>query len=298
MQMNKLGYWVLASVLLAAPLGVMAGNPATDLIERMRHAVHTLNYTGTLVYSQGNELSTYQIAHAVNNGAETESVLRLSQGSNAPSGQVESFSLSRFSRMQPETEQAYSFDLGGMEQVANRSCQVVVARPRDRMRYLQRYCIDPESGMLLRYSLIDRSHNAVEHLMFTTLQINSLESAADSTFRAAPAASAAAQPATGVENNAWVFESLPPGFRQVQNLYQAGGNGVAPVQQIILSDGMTSVSVFIAPPGDTTFLSSMEVSSGAMNIYAAEVDQHVVTLVGEVPVEALKRISESLRYVR
>lgn len=288
----------MVTVLLATPVGVMAGKPATELIERMRNAVHTLNYTGTLVYSQGNELSTYQIAHAVNDGAETESVLRLSQGSNAPPGQVESFSLSKFSRMQPETEQAYSFDLGGMEQVANRSCQIVVARPRDRMRYLQRYCIDPESGMLLKYSLVDRSHNAVEHLMFTTLQINRLESANGNAFRSAPAAPPAVQPAVGVEDNAWVFESLPPGFRQIQNLYQAGGNGIAPVQQIILSDGMTSVSVFIAPPGHTTFLSSMEVSSGAMNIYAAEVDQHVVTLVGEVPVEALKRISESLRRVR
>ncbi|MGB5600067.1 MAG: sigma-E factor regulatory protein RseB domain-containing protein, partial [Thiothrix litoralis] len=161
---------VLAAV-LAWSTPSMA-DEASDLLAKMRNAVHTLNYSGTLVYSQGNELSNYQISHTLENGAEKESVVRLAQGAGEDGENVESFSLAKLQQVQPQMEQVYALDLGGEEFVANRSCQVVVARPRDGMRYLQRYCIEPDSGMLLKYSLVDRSHRSVEQLMFTALDIS------------------------------------------------------------------------------------------------------------------------------
>lgn len=288
------------TVSIAVLAGVLAwstpsmANEAADLLAKMRSAVHTLNYTGTLVYSQGNELSNYQISHTLENGAEKESVVRLAQGANASDADVESFSLAKFQQVQPQMEEVYALDLGGQEFVANRSCQMVVARPRDKMRYLQRYCIEPETGMLLKYSLVDRSHRVVEQLMFTTLDIAvPTQAAMQLAAPANPATPAALPPATD-----WVFASLPAGFQQVQDLRQEGINGQPPIRQIILSDGMTSVSVFIAPPGAPSMLDSIGISAGAMNIYATEVAQHQVTLVGEVPALTLQRISENLQYVR
>ncbi|QQZ30181.1 hypothetical protein HMY34_16220 [Thiothrix subterranea] len=287
------------TVSIAVLAGVLAwstpsmANEAGDLLAKMRSAVHTLDYSGTLVYSQGNELSNYQISHTLENGTEKESVVRLAQGASA--SDAESFSLAKFQQVQPQMEAVYALDLGGQEFVANRNCQVVVARPRDKMRYLQRYCIEPDTGMLLKYSLVDRSHNTVEQLMFTALEI-------------AVPAQAALQPTPPVANSApsaaippatdWVFASLPAGFQQVQDLRQEGVNGQPPIRQLILSDGMTSVSVFIAPPGAPSMLDSIGISSGAMNIYATEVAQHQVTLVGEVPALTLQRISENLQYAR
>ncbi|MFN3785717.1 MAG: sigma-E factor regulatory protein RseB domain-containing protein, partial [Thiothrix sp.] len=135
---------------------------AAALLTKMRQAVHTLNYSGTLVYSQGNNLTHYQISHRLENGAEKQSVVQLMPAAAATGGAgAESFSLQKFQQMQP-TEEAYRLDLGGQEVVANRSCQIVVARPRDRMRYLQRYCIEPDSGMLMKYSLMDGAHQSVE----------------------------------------------------------------------------------------------------------------------------------------
>lgn len=280
---------------LAAVLGWSApsmANEAGDLLAKMRSAVHTLNYSGTLVYSQGNELSNYQISHTVENGAEKESVVHLAQGSGAEGDTAESFSLAKLQQVQPQMEDVYALDLGGTDFVANRSCQIVVARPRDKMRYLQRYCIEPESGMLLKYSLVDRSHRSVEQLMFTALELAAL-APADPAAAPAPVvpAVAAMPPSTD-----WVFSTLPAGFQQVQDLQQAGVNGQAPVRQIILSDGMTSVSVFIAPPGAPGILDSIGLSAGAMKIYATEVAQHQVTLVGEVPVATLQSIGAGLQY--
>ncbi|OQX01641.1 MAG: hypothetical protein BWK73_45375 [Thiothrix lacustris] len=284
---------VLAGVLAWSTPSV--AHEAGDLLAKMRTAVHTLDYTGTLVYSQGNELSNYQISHKVENGAEKESVVRLAQGANAAGENVESFSLAKFQQVQPQMEEVYALDLGGQEFVANRNCQIVVARPRDKMRYLQRYCIEPDTGMLLKYSLVDRAHNAVEQLMFVNLEIAVPAQAV--TPSAAPPANSAL-PAAQPPATDWVFASLPAGFQQVQDLRQEGANGLPPIRQIILSDGMTSVSVFIAPPGAPSMLDSIGISSGAMNIYATEVAQHQVTLVGEVPALTLQRISENLQYAR
>jgi sigma-E factor negative regulatory protein RseB len=268
-------------------------NEAGDLLAKMRSAVHTLNYSGTLVYSQGNDLSNYQISHTVENGAEKESVVHLAQGSGMEGDTAESFSLAKLQQVQPQMEEVYALDLGGKDFVANRNCQIVVARPRDKMRYLQRYCIEPESGMLLKYSLVDRSHRSVEQLMFTALELAAV-APADPAATPAPVvpAVAAMPPSTD-----WVFSTLPAGFQQVQDLQQAGVNGQAPVRQIILSDGMTSVSVFIAPPGAPGILESIGLSAGAMKIYATEVAQHQVTLVGEVPVATLQSIGAGLQYV-
>ncbi len=75
---------VLAAMLAWSAPGM--ADEALDLLAKMRNAVHTLNYSGTLVYSQGNELSNYQISHALENGAEKESVVqpwRKVQGSAA-----------------------------------------------------------------------------------------------------------------------------------------------------------------------------------------------------------------------
>lgn len=292
---NPVAMAVLAGVLAWPVAG--AADEALDLLAQMRNAVHTLDYSGTLVYAQGNELSTYQISHKLENGAERESVIRLEQGQGAASEQVESFSLAKFQQVQPQMEQVYSLELGGQEFVANRNCDVIVARPRDKMRYLQRYCIDPASGMLLKYSLIDRSHQSVEQLIFTALDIApAAQSAAQ--FRADVTSPGKTPDAPPPPSTDWVFGALPAGFQQVQDLRQDAVNGQTPLRQIILSDGMTSVSVFITPPGAPGILESLEFSAGAMNIYTTEVDGYRVALVGEVPVATLKAVGEGLQHVQ
>lgn len=296
------------SVSVAVLMGLLAwsapsmADEAMDLLAKMRSAVHTLSYTGTLVYAQGNELTTYQISHTQAGGAEKESVTRLDQGGAGAPGAAESFSLAKFQQVQPQMEQVYSLDFGGDEFVANRACRIVVARPRDRMRYLQRYCIDPTNGMLLKYSLVDRNHESVEQLMFTALDISqgapSPEMLNKASVAPAPVAADVAPMPEVTDDAGWSFSSLPAGFQQTQRLMQEGSNGRAPVRQLILSDGMTSVSVFIAQQDDPGALESVELSAGAMNIFTAEVDKHKVTLVGEVPVATLRSISEGLHHAR
>lgn len=279
-------------LILVLPLSAMA-DEASDLLAKMRQAVHTLNYSGTLVYAQGNTLRHYQISHSMENGAEKESVVQVGGQASAQPVGVESFSLAKFQQLQP-VDKGYRVDLGGQEQVANRTCQVVVARPRDRMRYLQRYCIEPTTGMLLKYALVDSSHQTVEQLMFTALELGE---AAGGAGIMQPPVNAPAM-ATNIPATDWVFAALPAGFQLVQDLRQEAVNGQPPLRQLILSDGMTSVSVFITPEGTQDMAGSIALSAGATKIYTAKIAGHDVVLVGEVPVATLQAIAGNLQYVR
>lgn len=265
---------------------------AAALLAKMRSAMHTLNYSGTLVYAQGNDLSTYQIRHSNEAGAEKESVISLEQANGQR--EAESFSLARFQQMQPQMEKAYSLDFGGNESVANHSCRIVVARPRDRMRYLQRYCIDPASGMLLKYSLINPAHQAVEQMLFTSL--DTVAGAEQTATVTAMKIVDTDNTETAEEDGGWKFTSLPAGFQQTNSLLQPVVGDDKPVRQLVLSDGMTSISVFIAPVGSKA-QPDAALSAGAMNIFTRKLDNYDVTLVGEVPVATLEGIAKGLRHV-
>ena len=76
--------------------------------------------------------------------------------------------------IRPEMEKVYSFDMGR----ENRSREYSVSELlqlalKDRERYLQKYCIDAATGMLLDYILVGKSHKPVEQFMFTSIEIKS-----------------------------------------------------------------------------------------------------------------------------
>lgn len=305
---------------LWAPLGMAAD--ALDLLDRMQSAVYDLDYTGQLVYSKGDELSTYRVTHQA--GQEQESVIRLNQGDGERGSPVESFSLSKFGSPHALGTDAYSFDLGGLARVAEHDCQVVVVRPKDKMRYLQRYCIEPKTGMLLKYSLMDREQQVLEQLMFTQLSmdidsslasdeaLNLASSASVSMPMAEPSSlSSKAAKANSVPANAaleaeaevandlnqlddWRFENLPAGFKVVKVIPQAANNNV---HQIVLSDGVAAVSVFIASATAAKNIDQLSYANGATHILGLELAGHMITFVGEVPESTLQAIQKGLRYV-
>lgn len=306
----------LSLPLLWTPIGVAAD--ALALLERMQSAVYDLDYTGQLVYSKGDELSTYRITHQA--GQEQESVVRLNQGDGERGNPVESFSLSKFGNPYASGTDAYSFDLGGLTRVAEHDCQVVVVRPKDKMRYLQRYCIEPRTGMLLKYSLMDREQQVLEQLMFTQLSMdintnlvpNEALNLASAAVMPRPVAAvdkpiaraAKTHPAPATEEveaaidpnhiGDWRFENLPAGFKVVKVIPQAANNNV---HQIVLSDGVAAVSVFIASATAAKNIDQLSYANGATHILGLELAGHMITFVGEVPESTLQAIQKGLRYV-
>ena len=314
-------------------MNTAAADDALQLLTRMQTALRSLNYSGQLAYSQGAELATYRITH--HSGQEQDSVVRLDASETAQADKTESFSLSRFDSLYVAKEQNYSFDFGSDMRVAGQNCKVVVARPKDKLRYLHRYCINPDTAMLLKYSMMDRDQKILEQLVFTQLTVdgdsavvasdntdanraNPLAESATATLStaiapapamarmAAPTAQAREQPKASAPDNAkpsnndklvfghWDFSALPAGFKVVKVVSESEEKA-AP--QIILSDGMTSVSIFVSPNGAPKVEDNIAMASGATHILSHDMAGHSLTFVGEVPLTTLQAIQKGLRYV-
>ena len=166
---------VVALSLLFAPVitpVVYADEAAVKLLNRMNRALHELNYNGTLAYVKEGTLTTLRIEHSVRDGVKTERVVRLNEEGNEVSRAIQGFSLASIPRISPEMNAVYSFDMGRENRIADITCRIIIARPKDRKRYLQKYCIDSKTGMLLDYMLVGKSHKPVEQFMFTNIKIS------------------------------------------------------------------------------------------------------------------------------
>ncbi|WP_299876070.1 MucB/RseB C-terminal domain-containing protein [uncultured Cocleimonas sp.] len=334
--MKPFAYLMLIPMLL--PVSAFADKAAVDLLNRMNQALHELNYKGTLAYLQGNSLSTLHIDHSVVNGVEGERVVRLNEAGSEVSRELKGFSLSSIPKIRPEMEKVYSFDMGRENRVANIPCRIITARPKDRQRYLQKYCIDTVSGMLLDYMLVGKSHKPVEQFMFTTIEIRVPENVSSSNNSICAAGDCALQPlnsgagtttaildqsvttvdpiqTTVAKNNpnviskqvlrqvshtsledGWVIETIPLGYelKQAPHLKEKNNNN-GDTKHYVLSDGLSTVSVFVTPYIKSTPMDAVEINSGALNVVTQQKGKHRITAVGEVPEITLKNLVKNLR---
>ncbi|MEZ5535139.1 MAG: MucB/RseB C-terminal domain-containing protein [Thiolinea sp.] len=287
--------------MLLTASGVHAStNEGEQLLKSMQSAVHSLSYAGKLVFWKGNEMSEYHIEHQSGQDDSSETVIQLDTANDPASGQMEQFSLVNSSSLQLPAQQVYSIDMGQDAVIAGLPCKVVVIRPKDKMRYLYRYCIHPDSGMLLKYSVMNRQQQLLEQFMFTQLSISPGADQERPEVQSASMAVAESVTPVAITNSEtvaghWDLSQLPAGFK-VQQVRMIPGKDNA--HQVILSDGLTFVSVFIEPDRvDSADMQRQAHASGATNILTVKMAGHAITMVGEVPNETLQAIKKGLRYV-
>jgi sigma-E factor negative regulatory protein RseB len=67
------------------------------------------------------------------------------------------------------------------------------------------------------------------------------------------------------------------------------------VSQIVYSDGLAAVSVFIEPMPKVRQPQSLS-HQGAVNIYVRRISDHMVTVLGETPATTVMQIANSLEF--
>ncbi|KAG1682745.1 hypothetical protein GQR58_010537 [Nymphon striatum] len=276
------------------------------------------------------------------NGVERERVVRLNEQGSEVSRELKGFSLASIPVIRPHMEKVYSFDVGRENRVANIPCRIITARPKDRVRYLQKYCIDTNSGLLLDYMLVGKSHKPVEQFMFTSIEIGVTEgqgaqvanakgdeiieslpldvqlqlnaaspvqleksvtpvlrgTAKSKSISIAPQAKSVRQISSSELDDGWVMEPLPAGFGITQApSMKHSPDADAVTKHYVVSDGLSSLSVFVSPLSASvkTPKHAIQVNSGALNLLAREKDNHLITVVGEVPESTLRSVVKSLR---
>jgi sigma-E factor negative regulatory protein RseB len=107
-------------------------------------------------------------------------------------------------------------------------------------------------------------------------------------------------------NSGWVVKSLPAGFRKLREMKRlipasesvknSDGSPVKAHQviQMIFSDGLAAISVFIEPDSDNRTEGSLQ--QGAMTIMGKRQAEFWLTVVDEVPVTAIRQVMNSIEF--
>jgi sigma-E factor negative regulatory protein RseB len=93
----------------------------------------------------------------------------------------------------------------------------------------------------------------------------------------------------------WSVSAQLPGFRKIVEIRRMLRD-TQPVAQMVYSDGLAAVSVFIEPMGSVANARIGIASMGAVNVYTREVANHLVTVVGEAPAASVQRIGNTVEY--
>lgn len=209
----------------------------------------------------------------------------------------------------------YSIQRLDDDRVANRQTLVVDLLPKDKYRYGYRYWVDKSTGMLLRCDLVSEDNIVVEQMMFTSLEylptaptrVLGLEQLERFEQRVLdePEIEIAGEENQGIQGIHWTVEILPKGFMLTQSTmryshlegpHQQGSVHDLPpdLQHLVYSDGLASVSVFIEKNlGVERHLQGVS-SRGAMNAFGNPVGDYHATVVGEVPVQTVQSMAQSV----
>jgi len=99
--------------------------------------------------------------------------------------------------------------------------------------------------------------------------------------------------ARGVDTG-WVVNNPPAGFRKAAELKRTLPGRGQPVSQLIYSDGLASLSVFVEAnpsPGRTAEASTED---GTTTFFVRPMGDQLVTVLGEVPLVAAQQVGRSV----
>ncbi len=291
-------------------------------LRKMQHAAQKLNYSGTFVYQQGSQIRTSRITHLVDGNNELEK-LEILDGQpreylrkndevscylpNSKTIQVEK-NVSQevfpaiFSSNATVLPESYQIRRAEVGRVAGTECQNYTFEPRDSLRYGYRLCVDKSSGLLLRAQTLNPKNEVIEQIAFTQFHTGDLDRN-----KIKPSYQNVTQ--WRIENlteqtnihSGWVVKALPAGFRklsEMRRLLPAAPNAKTTevkanqVIQLIYSDGLAAISVFIEPYTDARNEGSLQ--QGALNVTGKRHGEYWLTVMGEVPAAAIRQVINSI----
>jgi sigma-E factor negative regulatory protein RseB len=92
----------------------------------------------------------------------------------------------------------------------------------------------------------------------------------------------------------WGATRLPNGFGLSLSRHSLLAGSKYPVQHLVYTDGLATVSVFVAHAGSDADMPEGLTRFGSTNVYSLKIDGRLATVMGEVPPRTVERIANSL----
>ena len=161
-------------------------------------------------------------------------------------------------------------------------------------------------GLLLRAQTINEHNDVVEQIAFAQVLIGNIDkNSVRPSFANTALWHVEILPATEATLLGWSVAAVPPGFKKIHEFRRMvadiGTNplpGAAATQhelgQMVFSDGLAAISVFVEPGSQSRTEGSMQ--QGAMNIIGKRQGDYWLTIVGEVPAAAIRNVANSIEF--
>lgn len=317
---NKLVLTVVAFLwVLLANAGTTNQETIQTWLEKMAHAGHMQNFSGTFVYGKNSDLTVMKIFHRADELGELERLISMDGSGkevirsnnlvtcilpDKKSVVVEkSRPLSKFPPSFPtQISQLpyYLFTLEQQENIAGYVAQKISVTPKDKYRFGYNLWIDIKTGLLLKSNLIGENNKMIEQFLFTNLKYHdklddqlfkpSIEGKKYTWYQAKKHEKVASN-----SFNGWGFDKLPPGFTVNLKQEHTMPRENQPLKHMVISDGLATVSVYVENHFDEESNLIGGTSMGAVNAYGKHLNGFHITAVGEVPMLAVKLICESTK---
>lgn len=327
---GRLGLGALASVFVffigaLLTLAVAASHQlsAEEMQQRLKNvqdSAQNLDYAGIITYNNGEEVQSMYLIHLVDGKGERERLvmldgperefLRHNQVTQCllPEQQSVILEPSRSDRFpglllweSAEIAQSYHmYQESGMARVAGRQCQPYQLRPIDDLRFGYRLCIDEETSLLLQMQTLDQQKQPLFQVSFASVDVGSevdpgrLDSPWD--YEDWKVISAAMHE-VDLSQLGWRIP-YPDGFVPVQQVVRSMPQS-REVAQLVLSDGLAAISIFIEPvAGQGQRLAAEEgKKKGPVFLHRVQIGENWLTLTGEVPLETLQYLGQHTQFV-
>lgn len=314
---------LLAVLLLGASTAVSAEplqNDELNWLKTMSSAVRTTSYSGIFVYQNGTHVETSRITHVVGSDGEHGRLEALDGARREVirnNGEVWCYVGDRKVRMEerqgrggfpallPEQlnllHENYQVRRAEDDRVAGFQARTLLFKSRDNLRYSHKMWAHSDSALLLKAQVLDERGKPIEQYAFIQLAIggNNIDR---SWIPADPGSVSKLHPSSGRKAeitpppSGWQIDMMPAGFRKVAEVRRPMQGKKEPVTQLVFSDGLVGISIFIEKSrgGDSepTGLSGQ----GLIQIYSKQMADHLVTVVGEVPPRTVMQVADSVRF--
>jgi sigma-E factor negative regulatory protein RseB len=287
-------------------------------LQQMQLAMATLNYAGTIAFMENGQLDIMKYFHAAKEGVEQERLMSL----NSPMREVirDSGTVSctfkdshkKIVNHRP-VSQSFIIDLpknlsrlahwyeiliSGEESVAMRPALVVDIQPRDNFRYSRRVWLDKETNLPLKVEVYGAEGRTLEQVVFTDLAVVEQipfvnQHQQNETSEVQHIHQMHSEP---FDQASFELENLPAGFEKVFFTRMSMHKSGKPVDHLLLSDGFSSISIYLDDHGED--IQEGLHSVGSVHSYTRFFHDRQATVMGEVPASTVQFVAKGIRFQR
>ncbi len=311
----------LITFLLIAFLSENVAADALTWLMKINSAAAEVSFSGTFVYIHDGEIEAMEVVRRVKDGMMQERLYSLNGApreiirgmdkvwcyipdQNVVVYDYRQISQSGFPKTLPsdfeQLKRNYRFVEGSDGRIADRPVQQINVIPNDAYRYGYSLWADSTTGLLLRSDLINQQDEILEQYLFIDVEIGG-----DITDEQLVAVSDKDElqlfgnntPITAsADSSDWLLTQMPDGYTLSKHIRRMSPMDAGEVEHLVYTDGLSSVSVFIKEIREGQSEMSGLSRMGAVHAYRKTLNNHRITVMGEVPAETVEYFARGVEY--